>query len=190
MVEELRTERLVLRLLRAEHRAEYLRVHTEGRDHFRPWMPRAPEGDTPEAAFERELVRAERDRAAGTGERWVAELADGRIAGIFALSQIFRGPFLSCYAGWRVAPDSLGRGFATEGVVALLDLAFAPEPAGLGLHRVQANVVPTNVASLRVAEKAGFRREGTALRYLEIDGRWEDHIMFAKTAEEHELRYL
>ena len=45
----------------------------------------------------------------------------------------------------------------------MLDLAFVPEPAGLGLHRVQANIVPANGPSLRVAEKAGFRREGLAL---------------------------
>ena len=190
MLELIRTERLVLRPLRPEDRAEYVRIEREGRDHFRPWVATPPEGDTPERAFERELERSITDRAAGTGERRAAELADGRIAGLFALSQIFRGAFLSAYAGWRVAADCTGRGLATEGVVALLDLAFAPEPLGLGLHRVQANVIPGNAASLRVAEKAGFRREGVALRYLKIDGRWQDHVMFAKTAEEHTLRYL
>ena len=72
----------------------------------------------------------------------------------------------------------------------MLDIAFAAEPRGLGLHRVQANVIPANPASLRVAEKAGMRLEGTAKRYLEIAGVWQDHHMFAKTAEEHTFRYL
>jgi ribosomal-protein-alanine N-acetyltransferase len=190
MVDILQTERMVLRLLRPEDRAEYLRIHEVSREHFEPWMATPPAGDTPERAFQRELDRSLSDRSAGTGERRVAELPDGRIAGIFGLSQIFRGAFLNAYAGWRVAADCIGRGLATEGVLALLDLAFAPEPVGLGLHRVQANVIPRNAASLRVAEKAGFRREGTARAYLHIAGHWQDHLMFAKTADEHELRYL
>ena len=78
----------------------------------------------------------------------------------------------------------MGRGLATEGVRALLDIAFSPEPEGLGLHRVQANVMPSNAASLRVVEKVGLRQEGAAERYLRIAGRWEDHLMFAVTTEE------
>ena len=39
-------------------------------------------------------------------------------------------------------------------------------------------------ASLRVLEKAGFRREGLAARYLRINGAWEDHILLAITLEE------
>jgi [ribosomal protein S5]-alanine N-acetyltransferase len=190
MVDVIRTEHLVLRPMSAGDRAEFVRIHTRGHDHFRPWLPKPPDGESAEQAFERELERSEGGHAAGTSERRVGFIADGRMAGIFGLSQIFRGPFLNCYAGWRVAADCLGRGLATEGVLALLDLAFAPEPFGLGLHRVQANVIPNNAPSLRVAEKVGFRREGLALRYLEIDGRWQDHVMFAKTAEEHTLRYL
>jgi ribosomal-protein-alanine N-acetyltransferase len=52
------------------------------------------------------------------------------------------------------------------------------------LHRVQAAVMPNNPASMRVLEKAGFRPEGFAERYLCIAGKWEDHVVFAITAEE------
>ena len=76
--------------------------------------------------------------------------------------QVFRGAFRSGYAGWRVSADQVEHGIATPGVIALLDLAFTNEPDGLGLHRVQANVMPSNGASARVAEKAGFRLEGRA----------------------------
>ena len=54
----------------------------------------------------------------------------------------------------------------------------------LGLHRVQAAVMPRNAASIRVLEKNGFRREGLAPRYLRINGEWEDHLIFARTAED------
>jgi ribosomal-protein-alanine N-acetyltransferase len=190
MVEEVRTERLTLRPLTAAERTAYVRAVETSMDHLRPWLPTPPPGDTAEAAFERELGRAEADRTSGTGSRWVALLPDGRVAGMFNLSQIFRLSFQNAYAGWWVAADCVGRGLATEGVAALLDLAFAAEPVGLGLHRVQANIIPRNAPSVRVAEKCGMRLEGTARRYLRIAGRWQDHLMFAKTAEEHAARYL
>jgi ribosomal-protein-alanine N-acetyltransferase len=45
-----------------------------------------------------------------------------------------------------------------------------------GLHRIEANIIPRNAASLRVAEKAGFLPEGIARKYLKIHGVWEDHV--------------
>ena len=53
---------------------------------------------------------------------------------------------------------------------------------------MQAAIVPRNAASRRVAEKLKLRDEGTAERYLEINGVWEDHIRFAMTAEEWDER--
>lgn len=106
------------------------------------------------------------------------------------MSQIFRRAFQNAYVGWRVSADQVGRGIGTAGVFALLDLAFAPEPVGLGLHRVQANIIPENAASIRIAEKVGLRLEGRAVAYLKINGVWEDHLMFAKLADEHVPHFL
>ncbi len=87
-----------------------------------------------------------------------------------------------------VGADSMGRGLGTEGVEALLRVAFTADPDGLALHRVQANIMPTNQRSIRIAAKVGLRCEGLAVRYLEIAGTWEDHIMFAMTREEYDAR--
>jgi ribosomal-protein-alanine N-acetyltransferase len=160
-------------------------MHEISRDHFGPWIPQLGQGQSLDDLFQAELVRGEKEAQQGTGVRLVAVLPDGQMAGVFALSQIFRGAFQNAYAAWRVSADQLGRGIATSGLVALLDLAFSPQPTGLGLHRVQANIIPSNLASVRVAEKAGFRLEGEAKGYLRIDGRWQDHLMFGKLAEEH-----
>ena len=89
-------------------------------------------------------------------------------------------PFESAYLGYSVSERHNGRGYATEAVRQVLAVAFEE----LGLHRVQAAVMPINLASIRVLEKAGFREEGLALRYLQINGVWEDHKLFALTAEE------
>ena len=148
-----------------------------------PWTP-APDPSLDETdRFLRELNRGVLLARAGTHLRLGAFDGEERLVGLFALNEIVRGVFLSAYASWQVAADRMGRGLGTEGVRTLLEIAF-DEADGLGLHRVQANVMPTNVASLRVAEKAGFRREGLAKRYLKIAGAWEDHVLLAVTSEE------
>lgn len=181
----LRTSRLTLRLLRPDDRAEFIRVHTISHDHFAPWVPLRPADQSLDAFFEQALDRTDQARQDGTAYRFVAFDISGRIIGFFNLSQVFRGAFDCAYASWAVGADAIGQGYGVEGVHALLDFAFAPQPDGAGLHRVQANIIPENTASLRLAERVGFRREGYALRYLLIAGVWRDHIMFARLADEH-----
>ena len=102
------------------------------------------------------------------------------LVGRIQLSGISLGPFQNAYVGYFVSQRHNGRGYATEAVRQAVDSAFGP----LELHRVQAAVMPRNAASIRVLEKAGFREEGFALRYLQIAGVWEDHKLFAVTREE------
>jgi len=186
----LHTPRLLLRILSSDDRAEYVRIHSQSHTHFAPWTPAPEPGVTLEDLFQRHLEKATRGLVNDTDYRFVAVLGNGRIAGFFNLSNIVRGAFHNAYAGWGVSADATGQGYATEAVSGLLDLAFAPPPKGVGLHRVQANVIPTNAASLRVADKNGFRREGLARAYLKIAGKWQDHLMLAKLAEEHQIKYF
>jgi len=183
---ECRTERMLLRELRPSDEREFARLHEVSRDHFAPWMPAAPPPDV----FQRALASNEYVGKDGrTHVRLVGEVDDGRFAGVFALSEIVRGFFRCAYASWAVSEEFKRAGYGTEGVRGLLDVAFS-EDRGVGLHRVQANIIPSNVASIRLAERVGFRREGLAERYLQIAGEWQDHVMYARTAEEHQLRYL
>ncbi len=181
----LRTARMTLRLLRESDRAEFVRAMARSEPHLRPWWTARPEGENIEAWFERTLLRAGTEFAEGRSARLVGFLDDGRMAGTFSLNNIARGVFQNADVGWSVMVDLVGRGLATEGVRALLDYAFLPAPSGLALHRVQANVIPSNTASLNVARRCGFRVEGLGRKLLQIDGRWQDHVMFARLAEEH-----
>ncbi|MEM6562605.1 MAG: GNAT family protein [Planctomycetota bacterium] len=174
----LTTDRLVLRPLGISDRAEFVRVWTEGREHFAPWFPAEHLGMTADRLFDdwlNRLAAAKRDR---NGLRYAA-FEDGRLVGFFHIANVVMGPLRGGHASWNVAVDATGRGIATEATTALLAHGFAA-----GLHRVQANVIPTNTASLKLAERLGFRREGLARKYLQIAGRWQDHITFALLAEE------
>ena len=156
----------------------------ETTDAWAPWTPAAPPDATAHDLFRRELDRCHRGATEGTHLRLAAFDRAGRMVGLFALNEIVAGVFQSAYASWQVRTSEVGNGFGTEGARALLEIAFSAWPDGLGLHRVQANVMPSNEASLRIADKLGLRREGLAERYLQIAGSWQDHVMLAITREE------
>jgi ribosomal-protein-alanine N-acetyltransferase len=96
------------------------------------------------------------------------------------VSGIIRGSFQSSYVGYWIGRPFAGHGFMTEALGLVLVFAFRT----LGLHRVEANIIPGNRASLRLVKRLGFRYEGTAVRYLRINGRWQDHEHWAITADE------
>jgi ribosomal-protein-alanine N-acetyltransferase len=107
-------------------------------------------------------------------------ILDGdRIIGRVTLSNVVRGPLQSCNIGYWVSRADNGRGHATAAVTEMARIAFGE----LGLHRLQAGTMPTNLASQRVLEHNGFTRIGLAPAYLRIAGRWQDHILFQKIAE-------
>ena len=64
----------------------------------------------------------------------------------------------------------------TRGVQALVPAAYDL----LRLHRIEAACIPTNIASVKLLEKTGFRREGYARQYLCINGIWQDHLLYAQ----------
>ena len=105
---------------------------------------------------------------------------DDVLLGVFNFSEIVRGAFLSTYLGYfGFAPHS-GQGYMTEGMALALEVAFRK----LGLHRVEINIQPTNMRSLRLARRVGFTREGFSRRYVKIAGRWRDHVRYAMLAED------
>ena len=125
----------------------------------------------------------ERERHLGTGYGFGIFVGE-RFAGEVTLSSIQRGPFQSGVIGYWVDEAMAGRGLVPEAVVVTLRFAFET----ISLHRVEIAIIPRNLPSRRVVEKLGIREEGVALRFLEIDGVWEDHVRYAITTEEWAVR--
>jgi ribosomal-protein-alanine N-acetyltransferase len=179
---ELSGWRVRLRTLTEDDYGEWFEVRARCRDWLVPWEPR-PDGSptTPEdrASFVARCAARERERQMGTGYGF-GIFVEGRLAGEITLSSIQRGPFQNAFVGYWVDKAVAGHGLAPEATVAVLRFAFEE----LALHRIEVAIVPRNRASRRVVEKLELREEGVALRYLEIDGRWEDHVRYAITSEE------
>jgi [ribosomal protein S5]-alanine N-acetyltransferase len=104
---------------------------------------------------------------------------DGAIVGFFNISEIVRGPLQGAYLGYGGVADFAGQGYMTEGMHGLLAIAFGR----LKLHRLEANIQPANTASIALARRCGFEREGFSPRYLKIGGRWRDHERWAIRSE-------
>jgi [ribosomal protein S5]-alanine N-acetyltransferase len=187
---QVRTPRLFIRPMREEDRSKFVKFYEKSWGEMAPWFPLRASGETFEQTFEKTLAKAKKGEADSREFRLVGFTRDDELVAFFSLMQIVRGAFESGVASWCVHSEHTRQGMCTEGVMGVLDLAFAATPAGLGLHRVQANVIPVNTASVRVAEKAGFRREGLGRNYLKINGEWRDHVFFAKLSGEHSIRYL
>jgi ribosomal-protein-alanine N-acetyltransferase len=178
------TQRLVLRPPGTSDVAAMRRALRANAVHLRPWSVAPAHGEDPASltVVSRSVLRHRREWKRGLSfVLLVTPRDDDRtVIGRIALGGVLRGAFQNAYLGYWIDAEHQGRGLMTEAVVAAT--AFALGPAHL--HRVQAAVMPRNAASLRVLEKAGYRREGFAERYLCIAGRWEDHVLFAATVEE------
>ena len=86
--------------------------------------------------------------------------------------------------GYTFNPAYRGRGLATEAAVALLRLGFE----GLGLHRITGHLDARNVASARVLERAGMRREAHLVENEFVKGEWSDELVYAILRGEWEGR--
>jgi ribosomal-protein-alanine N-acetyltransferase len=158
-------------------------VRHRSREWLVKWEPRPLPGQ-PDATEDRRVFAArcgarERERQLGSGYGF-GIFVDGRFAGEINLSSVQRGPYQNAYVGYWIDEAMAGHGYTPEAFVVLTRFAFED----LALHRLQASIIPRNSASRRVAEKLGLRAEGIAVRYLEINGVWEDHVRYAITSEE------
>lgn len=174
-----RTARLTLRTLRAGDRDQFTRVLRASRDHVAKGMNLHRPGETDEACFDRMLSQTHEGDATGKAWRRVAEVEGGRLVGMFQVLGIERGLSPKGDAGWWIEPASVGRGLATEGTEAMVRVAMSDPPTGLGLFRIEAAITPDNLASKRVAERAGLRQVGGAVCSIKLGERWALHEVWA-----------
>jgi ribosomal-protein-alanine N-acetyltransferase len=171
-----------IRAVRPADADALLDLRLRNRDFLAPWDPLRPASFFSRAGQAEWIAVQQRawteDR--GYGFVMLDTADDDRVVGGINLFNIVRSARQSAGMGYWVDEASGSRGHATAAVRLIAVFAFEH----LGLHRLEPAVMPRNARSTRVMEKAGFTREGLAVRYLRIAGVWEDHALFALTAED------
>jgi ribosomal-protein-alanine N-acetyltransferase len=178
---------VVLRAPRARDYAAWRDLRRSSRDFLRPYEPRWTEADLNRQAYGARLVRGRQEARQGTDYSFLIFEKTGKapvLVGGLTISNVRRRAAQFATLGYWMGEDFAGRGLMTEAVGVLLPYFFDT----LGLHRLQAAFLPHNQASRRVLEKNGFREEGYAENYLQIDGKWADHVLFALTRERWDAR--
>jgi ribosomal-protein-alanine N-acetyltransferase len=160
--------RVIIRPPMATDQAAFIEAMQRSRELHGRWieMPSTPE------QYAVYLRRA----ADPSVERFLACRAeDGAIVGFLNLSEIIRGKLQQAFLGYGGVAGFERRGYMSEAMQLVLEHAFTV----LGLHRIEANIQPGNEASIALARRAGFEREGFSPSYLMVDGRWRDHERWA-----------
>lgn len=169
-------EHIFIKRLETSDAAAKLDMELRNRDFFQTYVPLREEDFY---TLDGQLARIRKD---DEGKEQNEHYAFGiflketsELIGEVTLSEVERGPLQSCWIGYYLDKHHNGKGYMTEAVRLAVDYAFNE----LKLHRIQAGVMPHNIASMKLLEKAGFHREGIAKDLVKINGRWEDHQMLA-----------
>jgi ribosomal-protein-alanine N-acetyltransferase len=170
--------------LRAPQMADYsewVALREASRDFLTPWEPTWPADDLTRASFRRRMKRYSEDQRSDLAYPFfIFRKSDGVLVGGLTLANVRRGCAQAGSLGYWMGAAYAGKGHMTAAVAAVLPFAFGT----LRLHRVEAACIPANIASIRLLEKTGFRREGFARQYLCIDGIWQDHLLYARLKDD------
>jgi len=162
----------------------WARLRGESRAFLAPWEPVWASDELTKAAFRRRIKRYQKEaRLDSAYAFFVFRSEDDVLMGGCTLSNVRRGVTQCCALGYWIGERFSRQGHMYEAVRALVPFIFST----LGMHRIEAACLPSNKASQNLLMKVGFRQEGVALRYLQINGEWRDHVLFALLSYEARL---
>jgi [ribosomal protein S5]-alanine N-acetyltransferase len=172
---------VVLRAPQMSDCAEWAALREASRDFLTPWEPTWPADDLTRSSFRRRIKRYSEDQRSDLAYAFfIFRKPDDALVGGLTLANIRRGCAQAGSLGYWMGAPHARQGLMTAAVNALIPFAFGT----LKLHRIEAACIPANIASVRLLEKAGFKREGFARQYLCIDGVWQDHLLYARLKDD------
>ena len=170
------TERMILRLPEMADHAAWANLRREGEDFLRDWEPTWSLDHFSRKAFRNRVYWAWRSREEGRVlALFLIGRGEGTLMGAITLDNIRRGPAQTGQVGYWIGPEYARKGLMSEALGALVHYAFT----SLDLSRIEAACLPENAASRALLERSGFKYEGVAQSYLQIDGRWRNHVLYA-----------
>ena len=173
---KIETERMTLRPpVHADFRT-WASLRAQSAEYLTPWEPSWAVDHLSRKAFTNRVYWAQRSVAGGTAlPLFLIRRADEQLLGAITLDNIRRGPSQAGTLGYWTGQPFVRQGYMREAIKALVHHAFTR----LDLSRIEAACLPENAASRGLLETSGFKYEGVAQSYLQIDGRWRTHVLYA-----------
>ncbi|OIQ69483.1 putative ribosomal N-acetyltransferase YdaF [mine drainage metagenome] len=170
------TERMTLRLPLHSDFGPWTDLRRSSKAFLQPWEPSWSDDHLSRRAFTNRVYWATRAEANGTAlPVFLTRRTDGALLGAITLDNIRRGPAQAGTLGYWVGQHHARHGYMREAIQAIVHHAFNV----MDLSRIEAACLPENAASRGVLEKSGFKYEGVAQSYLQITGRWRNHVLYA-----------
>nr|WP_207668938.1 GNAT family protein [Natranaerovirga hydrolytica] len=177
MLMEYTTKRLLLKVLDSSYHPLVVRYYLKNREFLEPWEPIKP-AFFYDPIYQKNLLTWEyKDIVAKKLLRlWIFKKdKPNKIIGTLSFNNIVQGFLLSCELGYKLDCNELNNGYMTEAIQKGISIIFDEYK----LHRIEANIMPNNIPSLNVIKKLGFEEEGISRKYIQINGKWEDHKRFS-----------
>ncbi|HKL69824.1 GNAT family protein [Salibaculum sp.] len=172
----LETERMTLRPPQHTDFRDWVALREASRDFLTPWEPSWAPDHLSRKSFTNRVYWAQRSVANGTAvPLFLIRRADAVLLGAITLDHIRRGPAQAGTTGYWIGAAHARNGYMREAIEALVHYAFTV----LDLSRIEAGCLPENTASRRLLETCGYKYEGVAQSYLQINGRWRNHVLYA-----------
>ncbi|KRS16507.1 GNAT family N-acetyltransferase [Roseovarius indicus] len=170
------TERLTLRQPQLSDYRDWSSLREQSADFLVPWEPQWASDHLSRKGFTNRVYWAQRSISAGSAvPLFLVRREDEVLLGAITLDNIRRGPAQSGTLGYWVGAPYARQGYMREAIAGMVHHAFER----LDLSRLEAACLPENQASRRLLEKCGFKYEGVAQSYLQINGRWRTHVLYA-----------
>lgn len=170
------TERLTLRPPAHSDFRSWAALRLESRDFLTPWEPTWAADHLTRKAFTNRVYWAQRSIANGSAlPLFLERRSDGAVLGAITLDHIRRGPAQAGTTGYWIGAPHARQGYMREAIQALVHYAFT----AMDLSRIEAGCLPENTPSRRLLESCGYKYEGVAQSYLQINGRWRNHVLYA-----------
>jgi [ribosomal protein S5]-alanine N-acetyltransferase len=171
------TDRLILNILHPIDADKVLLFYDKNKEHFEPWEPeRDPNFYT--LSYQRLTLSIENNLISQSKilRYWVF-LRDNpnEIIGTVNFYNILRSSYCSCQLGYKFDRDYTGFGYAYESIREAIKVILYDYQ----LHRIEANIMPSNTPSINLINKLGFSYEGLAKSSIHINHKWEDHARYA-----------
>jgi ribosomal-protein-alanine N-acetyltransferase len=172
----LETERLTLRPPQHSDFRAWVALRRDSQEFLQPWEPTWAPDHLSRKSFTNRVYWAQRSIAQGTAvPLFLIRRSDDMLLGAITLDHIRRGPAQAGTTGYWIGEPFARQGYMREAILALVHHAFTT----LDLSRIEAGCLPENTPSRRLLETCGYKYEGVAQSYLQINGRWRNHVLYA-----------